>query len=88
MKKKRFSRERIIAPPKEAEAGATLPDLARKDGVCEGTLYRWKTIYGGMDISEAKRLKPLEEENQQLKHLVADLSPDGQVPKYVNSEKW
>jgi len=72
----------------EAEAGATIPDLARKNGVCEGTLYRWKSKYGGMDVSEAKRLKTLEEENRQLKRLVADLSLDVQMLKDVNSKKW
>ena len=88
MKKKRFSEEQIIAILKEAEAGATVPDLARKNGVSEGTLYRWKSKYGGMDVSEAKRLKALEEENRRLKRLVADLSLDVQMLKDVNSKKW
>ena len=88
MKKKRFSEEQIISILKEAEAGAKTPDLARKHGVSEGTLYRWKSKYGGMEVSEAKRLKALEEENRRLKRLVADLSLDVQMLKDVNSKKW
>ena len=72
MKKKRFKEEQIIAILKEAEAGAKTPELARRHGVSEGTLYRWKSKYGGMEVSEAKRLKGLEEENRRLKRLVAE----------------
>ena len=88
MKKKRFSEEQIIGVLKEAEAGAKVPDLARKHGISEGTYYRWKSKYGGMDMSEAKRLKSLEEENRRLKRLVADLSLDVQMLKDINSKKW
>ena len=88
MKRKRFSEEQIISILKEAEAGAKASDLARKHGISEGTLYRWKSKYGGMEVSEAKRLKALEEENRRLKRLVADLSLDVQMLKDVNSKKW
>lgn len=88
MKKKRFSEEQIIGILKEAEAGAKAPELARKHGISEGTLYRWRSKYGGMEVSEAKRLKGLEEENRRLKRLVADLSLDVQMLKDVNSKKW
>ncbi len=88
MKRKRFSEEQIIAILKETEAGVKTPDLARKHGISEGTFYRWKSKYGGMDVSEAKRLKSLEEENRRLKRLVADHALDIQMLKDVNSKKW
>ena len=88
MKKKRFKEEQIIAILKEAEAGAKTPELARRHGVSEGTLYRWKSKYGGMEVSEAKRLKGLEEENRRLKRLVAEQALDIQMLKDVNSKKW
>ncbi len=88
MKRKRFSEEKIISILKEAEAGAKTPDLARKHGISEGTLYRWKSKYGGMEVSEAKRLKRLEEENGRLKRIVADQALDIQMLKDVNSKKW
>lgn len=72
MKRKRFTEEQIIAVLREHEAGAKARDLARKHGVSEATLYNWKAKYGGMDVSDAKRLKALEEENAKLKKLLAD----------------
>jgi len=62
--------------------------LIRKHGISGGTFYRWKSKYGGMDVSEAKRLKALEDENRQLKRLVADLSLDNQMLKDINSKNW
>ncbi len=72
MKKKRFTEEQIIGILREQEAGAKVADLARKYAVSEATLYNWKAKFGGMDVSEAKRLKALEEENAKLKKLLAD----------------
>ena len=72
MKRKRFTEEQIIAVLREHEAGAKTGDLARKQGVSEATLYNWKSKYGGMDVSDAKRLKALEEENTKLKKLLAE----------------
>jgi putative transposase len=72
MKRKQFSEEQIIAVLREHEAGAKVGDLARKHGVSAATLYNWKAKYGGMDVSDAKRLKVLEDENAKLKKLLAD----------------
>ena len=72
MKRKRFTEEQIIGILREQEAGAKVADLARKYAVSEATLYNWKAKFGGMDVSEAKRLKALEEENARLKKLLAD----------------
>ena len=72
MKRARFSEEQIIGILRENEAGAKAGELARKHGVSEGTIYAWKAKFGGMDVSEAKRLEPLEEENGKLKRLLAE----------------
>jgi putative transposase len=81
MKRRRFSPEQIIRILNEADRGTTNVDLCRKYGISEQTFYNWRTKYGGMTISDARRLKTLEEENRKLKHLVADLSLDNQVLK-------
>jgi putative transposase len=73
---------------KENEAGGALGELARRHGISEGTIYRWKAKYGGMEVSEAQRLRSLEEENRRLKRLVADQALDIQMLKDVNSKKW
>ena len=88
MKRKRFSEEQIIGILKEAEAGVPVKELARTHGVAEGTLYRWKSKFGGMDVSDAKRLRALEEENRKLKTMVADLMLDNKVLRDVNSKNW
>jgi putative transposase len=88
MKGKRFSEEQIIKVLKEAEAGIAVAELCRRHGVSEQSFYRWKAKYGGMDISEAKRLRQLEEENSRLKRLVAEQALDIVMLKDVNSKKW
>jgi putative transposase len=83
MKKSRFTEEQIIAVLKQLEAGRTVAELSREYAVSEATLYAWKAKYGGMTITEARRLRQLEEENRRLKHLVADLSLDKEALKAV-----
>lgn len=88
MKRKRFSEEQIIGILKEAEGGVAVRDLVRRHGIAEGTYYRWKSKYGGLEVSEARRLRSLEEENRRLKQMVADLMLDNKVLRDVNSKKW
>jgi len=88
MKKKRYTEEQIIAALKEHEAGAKVADVCRRMGIAEGTFYRWKSIYGGMEVSEAKRMKELETENAKLKRLLADAMLDVAALKEVVSKKW
>ena len=88
MKRKRYTHEQIIAILKEHEAGRTAGELARQYGVVENTIYRWKAKYDGMDVSDAKRLRELEQENSKLKRLVADLSLDKAALKELVRGKW
>lgn len=88
MKRKRYTEEQIIAILKEHEAGAAAAELSRRHGVSEQSIYRWKAKYGGMEVSDAKRLRELEEENRRLKRMVADLSLDKQMLQDVISKKW
>ncbi len=88
MRKSRFTDEQIIGVLHEWDAGAKVTDLVRKHGVTEQTLYRWKKKYGGLQASEAKRLKALEEENRQLKRLVAEQALNLQVVKDLLGKKW
>jgi putative transposase len=88
MKRSRFSEEQIIGVLKEHEAGAKAADLARKHGISEATLYNWKSKYGGMDVSEARRLKALEEENAKLKKLLAESMLDAAALRELLSKKW
>jgi putative transposase len=74
MKKSRFTEEKIIAVLKQAEAGVKMSELARKNGVSEATLHNWKARYGGMHVSQLRRMKELESENGRLKRMYADLS--------------
>lgn len=86
--KRRFREEQIIGILKEREAGMPLKDLIRKYGICEQTYYRWKSRYGGMEASEARRLRQLEDENRRLKQLVADLTLDNVILKEINAKNW
>lgn len=88
MKKSRFTDQQIAAVVQEMEAGAKMPDLVRRHGVTEQTLYRWKKKYGGLQVSELTRLKGLEDENRQLKRLVADQALNLQVVKDLLGKKW
>jgi putative transposase len=83
MKKTRYSEEQIIGALKQMEAGRKVADLARELGVSEATIYTWKSKFGGLEVSEARRLKELEDENRRLKHMVADLSLDKEALKSV-----
>ena len=87
MKRKRFTEEQIIGILKEHELGAKTADLCRKHGISEATFYNWKSKFGGMDVSEAKRLKGLEAENAKLKRMYADLALENAAIKDVLQRK-
>ncbi len=88
MKKSRFSEEQIIGILKEHETGVKTSDLCRRHGMSPATFYKWKSKFGGMDVSDAKRLRALEAENSKLKRVVADLTLDNVALKDVLSKKW
>ena len=86
--KKRFTEEQIISILQEAETGAKVMDVCRKHGISDATYYNWKAKYGGMTVSDARKLRVLEEENRRLKHIVADLTLDNQALKAVIEKKF
>lgn len=88
MKRKRYSEEQIISILKEHQAGASVADLARRYGLVENTIYRWKSKYGGMEIAEARRLRDLEQENARLKRLLAEAELDKAALKELVAGKW
>ena len=88
MKRKRFTEEQIIGVLREHELGTKTADLCRKHGISEATLYNWKSKFGGLDVSEARRLKQLEGENVRLKKLLADSMLDNAALKDLLSKKW
>ncbi len=88
MKRKNYTDEQIIRILKEYEAGAKVPDLSRRHGVSEQSIYRWKSKFGGMEVSEAKRLRELEAENAKLKRLLAEAELDKAALKEIASKKW
>jgi len=81
--KQRHTEEQIIGILKAHEKGMTVADICRKNGISEQTFYRWKSKFGGMEISDAKKLKQLEDENRRLKQLVGELTPDNQALKWI-----
>ena len=87
MKKSKFTEEQIAYALRQAETGTKVSEVCRKIGVTEATFYNWKKKYGGLGVSELRRLKQLEEENRQLKKLVADLSLDKQMLQDVIAKK-
>jgi len=88
MKRSRFSEEQIIAILKEQESGISVADLCRKHGVSDASIYKWKAKFGGMDVSEARRLRTLEDENAKLKRLLADAMLDNVALKDLLGKKW
>jgi len=88
MRRSRFSEEQIIGVLKAVDSGRKVADVCREKGISDGTYFRWKAKYGGPDVTEARRLRELEEENRRLKHAVAELTLDKQILKEALSQKW
>ena len=88
MRPSRFNEEQIIAILREQETGAATADVCRKHGISSATFYKWKAKYGGLDVSDAKRLKALEDENAKLKKLLAEAMLDNAMLKDIATKKW
>jgi putative transposase len=88
MKRSRYSEEQIIAILREHEAGMKTDDVCRKHGISSATFYKWKAKYGGMDVSDARRLRALEDENSKLKKLLAETMLDNAILKDIAAKKW
>ncbi len=88
MPRKRHTEEQIIGILKQAEAGSSTVDLCREQGISTATFYKWKAKFGGMEISDARKLRSLEDENRRLKHIVADLALDNQALKAISSKNF
>ena len=88
MKGIRFKEEQIIGILKQLDKGVPIKELCRQHAIAQNTIYRWKAKFGGMEVSDAKKLKSLEAENARLKRMVADMALDIQILKDVNSKKW
>ena len=88
MKRSRFSEEQIIGILRDHEAGSPTVDVCRKHGISSATFYKWKAKFGGLDVSDARRLKALEDENGKLKKLLAETMLDIAILKEINSRKW
>jgi putative transposase len=88
MRKSRFSEEQIIGILKRVERGQALADICREEGISDATYYRWKAQYGGLEVSQLRRLRQLEEENRKLKQVVADLTLDNRALKDIATKNW
>ena len=88
MRKSRFSEEQIIAILKEQEAGVSTAEVCRRHGISGATFYKWKAKFGGLEVSEAKRLRQLEDENAKLKKLLAEAMLDNAMLKEITAKKW
>ena len=88
MPRKRYTEEQIIAVLKEADSGVKPKEVCRKYGISDGTFYTWKNKYGGMQVSDVRKMKSLEDENRRLKHIVADLTLDNQALRAINSKDF
>ena len=88
MAKKRYTEEQIIAVLKEAESGASTAELSRKHGVSDATIYKWKSKYSGMEVSDVRKMRQLEDENRRLKQMVANQALDIEALKAINSKNW
>jgi putative transposase len=88
MARKRYTEEQIIAVLKQAQGGVSTAELCRQHGVSDATIYKWKSKYSGMEVSDVRKMRRLEDENRRLKHLVADLTLDNQALKAINEKNW